>query len=55
MQKHKSKVERDIGTSLCKYQNHQDYCPIIHDTLKIDLQQLHIDFKIFPIKIYVPT
>ena len=30
-QKHKNKVGRDIGTSLCNYQDHQDYWPIIHD------------------------
>ena len=30
-QKHKNKMRRDIGTSLCKYQDHQDYWPIIHD------------------------
>ena len=34
MQKHKIKVGRYIGTSLCKYQDHQDYFPIIHDELK---------------------
>ena len=27
----KNKVWRDISTSLCKYQDHQDYWPIIHD------------------------
>ena len=27
-------VGRYIGTSLCMYQNHQDYWPIIHDKLK---------------------
>ena len=27
-------VVRYIGTSLCMYQNHQDYWPIIHDKLK---------------------
>ena len=30
----KNKVGRDIGTSLCKYQDHQDYWPIIHDKLE---------------------
>ena len=25
---------RDIGTGLCKYQDHQDYWPIIHDKLE---------------------
>ena len=28
------KVGRYIGTSLCKYQNHQDYWLIIHDKLE---------------------
>ena len=30
----KIKVGKDIGTSLCKYQDHQDYWPIIHDKLE---------------------
>ena len=30
----KIKVGRHIGTSLCKYQDHQDYWPIIHDKLE---------------------
>ena len=30
----KIKVGRYIGTSLCKYQDHQDYWPIIHDKLE---------------------
>ena len=30
----KIKVGRDISTSLCKCQDHQDYWPIIHDKLK---------------------
>ena len=30
----KNKVGRNIGTGLCKYQDHQDYWPIIHDKLK---------------------
>ena len=34
-QKHKNiKVGRYIDTSLCKYQDHQDYWPIIHDRLE---------------------
>ena len=32
--KHKNKVGRDISPSLCKYQDHQDYWPIIYDKLK---------------------
>ena len=46
-------VGRYIGTSLCMYQNHQNHGPIIHNSLKINLQQSHIDFKIFPTKIEV--
>ena len=34
MQKHKIKVGRYIGTGLYKYQDHQDYWPIIHDKLE---------------------
>ena len=34
LQKHKNKVGRDIDTSLCKYQDQQDYWPIIHDKLE---------------------
>ena len=34
LQKHKNKVGRYIGTSLCKYQDHQDHWPIIHDKLE---------------------
>ena len=30
----KVKVGRYIGTSLCKYQDHQDFRPIIHDKLE---------------------
>ena len=30
----KNKVGRYIGLSLCKYQDHQDYWPIIHDRLE---------------------
>ena len=30
----KNKVGRDIITSLCKYQDHQDYWPITHDKLE---------------------
>ena len=30
----KVKVGRYIGTSLCKYQDHQEYLPIIHDRLE---------------------
>ena len=30
----KNKVGRYIGSSLCKYQDHQDYWPIIHDRLE---------------------
>ena len=33
-QKHKNKVGRDIGTSLCKYQDQQNYWPIIHDKVE---------------------
>ena len=32
--KKKRNVWRYISTSLCKYQNHQDYWPIIHDKLE---------------------
>ena len=31
LSKKNKKVGRYIGTSLCKYQDHQDYWPIIHD------------------------
>ena len=34
LQKHKNKVGRYIGTSLCIYQNHQDHWLIIHDKLQ---------------------
>ena len=34
LQKHKNKSERYIDTSLCKYQDKQDYWPIIHDKLE---------------------
>ena len=30
----KIKVGKYIGTSLCKYQDHQDYWPIIHEKLE---------------------
>ena len=46
---------RYIGISLCMYQDQQDYWLIIHDKFKDQLQQSHIDFKIFSTKIDVYT
>ena len=49
------RVGRDIGTSLCKYQDHQDFNQSYKTSFKIYLQQSHIVFKISPTKIYVHT
>ena len=54
-QKHKKIVGRYIGTSLSMYQNYKTIEQSFMKSLKIDLQQTHIDFKIFPTKIDVHT
>ena len=46
---------RDIGTSLCMYQNQHDYWLIIHDKFEDRFTKLHIDVKIFPTKIDMHT
>ena len=51
----KIKVRRYIGTSLCKYQDHQDYWPIIHDKLEDLFTTIIHSFQDFYTKIYLHT